>query len=332
MNTTLPDKNSCLKTSVNFLKSFLLFIVFAAVLAVFFFVRGFVPSERPVVAASFLFVLLNLLIYSYQSAAGLYRRGETAFVPAVWTVLMALPGLNILVFAKMHALNKKMLLGMQIERIPLHALTTRRLGFTMMVSLALVVGVLNWLTMTKVTGLTKLRELKEAVNPETPYAKAFKESADLMSKGEYYQGLQLLRNTQDMTPRERETYDRMLKAGYQGHAFVLSERILNAVKAGETEGQQQTFVEYLRWMDIYCESMDIPKATLTQLRDDVSHMAEVFPADKGASFQEIRNFYQEKAGTLTEDEPARALLQAYVDVLLFTALQNIQNSSKAAVP
>ena len=323
------DHNRYIQVSSDFLKSFVLLASFTGVLAVFSFIRGFKPSEIPVVTAAFVFILFNLLIYSYQLAEGLYKNGETALSPGVWVILMALPGVNILVFIKMQALNKKMLKGMQVDFVPTLFRMKRRLGFTMSVSLAVFIGVLNWLTMTRVTGLTKMGELKKQSGPDSPYAEAFKESAGLMQKGEFYQGLQLLRNTGNMSPEERETYDAMVKTGYEGHAFVLSEKILEAVKVGDIEGVQPPFVEYLRWMDIYCEPMGIPKETLTQLRTDISHMQEVFPADKGATFREIREYYRTKAGAMVEDATARALLQSYVDVLLFTALQNIQNPSKS---
>ncbi|MFA5262113.1 MAG: hypothetical protein WC450_12890, partial [Candidatus Omnitrophota bacterium] len=78
MDTNLLEKNSYIKTSVDFLKSFLLYIVFAAVLVLFASVRGFASSELPVVAASFMFVLFNLLIYSYQLAAVFHKNGKTA--------------------------------------------------------------------------------------------------------------------------------------------------------------------------------------------------------------------------------------------------------------
>jgi hypothetical protein len=153
-----------------------------------------------------------------------------------------------------------------------------------------------------------------------------------MQKGEFYQGLQLLRKREEMSLEDRNTYEEMLKTGYQGHAFVLSERILGAIKEGNSESIQQSLGEYLRWMEIYCDSMGVPRETLNQLKDDISHINEVFPSGRGASFREIRDYYREKEGALAEDEIARALLQSYVDVLLFNALNNVQNSHKPGLP
>ncbi len=333
MNQSSRDKDSYLEVWINFLKSFLLYSAFAAGLLVFAVIRGFRASELPVLAVSFAFIVVNLLIYSYSLASGLYKHGNTSLAPVVWTVLMAFPGLNILVFFKMRSLNKKIWEGMNIKGLPFIAVTKQRLGFTLVVSLAIVVGVFHWLTMTHVSGLTQLGRLKEASRSESAYAKVFKESAALMQRGEFYQGLQLLRKREDMTPEERRTCEEMLKTGYQGHAFVLSERVLSTIqKEGEAEAVQQPLGEYLRWVEIYCDSMGIPKETLGRLKEDIGHIQDVFPPGRGASFQEIRHYYREKAGALVEEETAQALLQTYVDVLLFNALYNVQASHPIASP
>ncbi len=333
MNQSSRDKDSSLEVWINFLKSFLLYSTFAAGLLVFAVIRGFNASELPVLAVSFTFIVVNLLIYSYSLASGFYKHGNTSLAPAVWTGLMAFPGLNILVFFKMRALNKKILERMNIQGLSLIAMTKQRLGFTLVVSLAIVVGVFHWLTMTQVSGLTQLGRLKESSRPESPYAKAFKESAALMQKGEFYQGLQLLRKRGDMTPEERRICEDMLKTGYQGHAFVLSERVLSAIQEeGKAEAVQQPLGEYLRWVEIYCDLMGIPREALSRLKEDIGQIQDVFPPGRGASFQEIRHYYREKAGALVKDETAQALLQTYVDVLLFNALYNVQDSHPIASP
>jgi hypothetical protein len=332
-NTTTFDKDNYIKIWGDFLKAFFLYAVFAAGLVIFSILRGFSPSERPVVAVFFVFILFNLLFYAHQLTAGFYKSGNTALSPGLWTVLMFFPGLNIFVLFKIYTIHKEILEGMRMKHVLWHPAATRRLGFPMMVSLAVVVGVFNWLTMTKVTGLTQLGRLRDMSRADSsPYAQAFKESSDLMQKGEFYQGLQLLRKGEGMSPGEQETYEDMVKTGYQGHAFVLSERILRAIKEGDTEGVRQPLAEYFRWVEIYCEPMGIPQGTLHQLKDEMSRIQEAFPSGGGASFQDIRQYYRDKAKGLLEDETAQALLQTYVDVLLFNALYNIQDSHKTALP
>ncbi len=316
------EKEQYVDAHRNFCKALILCVVFVFIIVFFAIQRGFSQKEWQYLSAGLSFIYFNFLVYTSQLSGLLIKNRLTAHAPAAWLVGACIPLFNLFVITRLFSLSGKLQKAMQVERIPWDARSLRkRNSLTMIISFGIVISVLQWFAVSKVSVVDSVEKLRRESRAGPDYQGMFREAAQLMNQGEFYQGLKKLRHSPGMPDQEQERYDQLVKNGYQGHAFVLSEKALVAIKSGDSLEIQNSLNEYKQWMNIYSEKMGIPKDKMGRLVRAIVDIQDVFPPHQQASLKEKRDYCHAQVDSLLLEEPAGELLKSFVDVLLFDAVR-----------
>jgi len=315
------EKVQYVDTHRNFCKALILGVTFIAIFSFFYIQRGFSQKEWQFLSVCLSFIYFNFLIYVYQLTVLLIKNQVTKRTIAYWLAAACVPLVNVLVIRELFILSHKLQKTMQIDQIPWDSRSLRKKNsLSMMISFGIVIAVLHWFAVSKVSVIDPIEKLRQKGQLNDENQVMFQEASQLMNQGQFYQALRKLRSNTEKSVQEQKTFDQLLKAGYQGHAFVLSEKVLLAIKSGDQQAALGSLQEYLNWMRIYSERMGIPKDKMDQLLQDLADIQAVFPPNNQASLAEKRQFYHLKVDSLLQDEAVRGVLKSLVDVILSAAV------------